>query len=62
MTLDEYLIERSPRQLSEATGISMASLSRIRHRKQKPSASSMELICLHTGGKVTPNDLLGIAC
>lgn len=61
MTLDEYLKDNSPQKLAEDTGISEASLSRLRNDKQKPSLDTMQKLFEATGGKVTPNDWLGIA-
>lgn len=64
MTLGEFMaLEGAPsaKALAERTGISEASISRLRKGLQVPSASAMEAIYKATGGRVTPNDFLGIA-
>lgn len=61
MTLDEYLSRNAAQKLAEKTGLSVASLSRMRRGLQKPSMDTMQSLFDATDGLVTPNDFLGIA-
>jgi transcriptional regulator with XRE-family HTH domain len=61
MTLAEYLSRNPAQKLADDTGLSVASLSRMRREKQRPSMETMQKLFDATGGLVTPNDFLGIA-
>lgn len=63
MTLDQYLRSgrKSAQDLSDATGLTVASISRIRNGLQKPSYDAIRALVEATGGDVRSDDLLGLA-
>ena len=60
MTLDDYLIKHGNGEadLALKAKTTAASINRIRHGEQKPSAEMMREIIEATGGLVTADDLL----
>jgi transcriptional regulator with XRE-family HTH domain len=63
MTLDQYIAagNKTAEQIADATGLTPASISRIRRGLQKPSFDAIRAIVSATEGQVGYEDLLGEA-
>lgn len=63
MTLDQYIVagSKTAEQIADATGLTPASISRIRRGLQKPSFDAIRAIVSATDGQVGYEDLLGEA-